>query len=53
MFDTHQRNGTLEVSGGLTDAISTILNDAAELSIQNDDEFIDISHLERVARAYA
>jgi hypothetical protein len=43
----------LELSGGLTGAISTILNDAAELSIRNGDEFIGISHLERVAREHA
>jgi hypothetical protein len=43
----------LEASGGLTGAISTILNDAAELSIRNGDEFIGISHLERVAREHA
>jgi hypothetical protein len=41
----------LEIIAGLTGAISTILNDAAELAIRNDDEFIDIPHLERVARA--
>ncbi|WP_230949304.1 hypothetical protein [Burkholderia vietnamiensis] len=43
----------LEISGGLTGAISTILNDAAELAIRKGDEFIDIPHLEHVARANA
>jgi hypothetical protein len=43
----------LEASGGLTGAISTILNDAAELSIRNGDELIGISHLQRVARGHA
>lgn len=42
----------LEISGGLTGAISTILNEAAELAIRNGDECIDIAHLERVARAH-
>ncbi len=37
-------------SGGLTGEISTLLNNAAELSIRNGDEFIGITHLEHVCR---
>ncbi|KVS67640.1 TniB family NTP-binding protein [Burkholderia cepacia] len=40
----------LSASGGLTGEISTLLNNAAELSIRNGDEFIDITHLEHVCR---
>jgi hypothetical protein len=40
----------LSASGGLTGEISTLLNDAAELSIRNGDEYIGIPHLEHVAR---
>ncbi|WP_244884737.1 TniB family NTP-binding protein, partial [Paraburkholderia mimosarum] len=40
----------LSASGGLTGEISTLLNDAAELSIRSGDEFIGLSHLEHVAR---
>jgi hypothetical protein len=40
----------LSASGGLTGEISTLLNDAAEFSIRSGDEFIDLSHLEHVAR---
>ncbi|MDR8032091.1 TniB family NTP-binding protein [Burkholderia cenocepacia] len=40
----------LSASGGLTGEISTLLNNAAELSIRNGDEFIGITHLEHVCR---
>ncbi|CAN7803293.1 TniB family NTP-binding protein [Paraburkholderia hospita] len=40
----------LSASGGLTGEISTLLNNAAELSIRNGDEFIDLTHLEHVCR---
>ena len=40
----------LSASGGLTGEISTLLNNAAELSIRNGDEFIGLTHLEHVCR---
>lgn len=40
----------LSATDGLTGEISTLLNNAAELSIRNGDEFIEITHLERVGR---
>jgi hypothetical protein len=40
----------LAASGGLTGEISTLLNDAAELSIRSGDECIEMRHLEHVAR---
>ncbi len=40
----------LRASGGLTGEISTLLNDAAELSIRSGDECIEMRHLEHVAR---
>ncbi|WNC95315.1 TniB family NTP-binding protein (plasmid) [Paraburkholderia sp. FT54] len=40
----------LSATDGLTGEISALLNDAAELSIRNGDEFIGIAHLEQVSR---
>lgn len=40
----------LSATGGLTGEISTLLSNAAELSIRTDDEYIGITHLEHVGR---
>jgi hypothetical protein len=40
----------LSASGGLTGEVSTLLNKAAEQAIRNDDELIDMTHLEHVCR---
>ena len=40
----------LSATGGLTGEISTLLSNAAELSIRTGDEYIGITHLEHVGR---
>lgn len=40
----------LSATGGLTGEISTLLSNAAELSIRTGDEYIGITHLEHVDR---
>ncbi|MEA3091066.1 MAG: hypothetical protein QOJ04_2408 [Caballeronia sp.] len=40
----------LSATGGLTGEISTLLNNAADLSIRNGDEFIGLAHLEHLCR---
>lgn len=40
----------LSATGGLTGEISTLLSNAAELSIRTGDEYVGITHLEHVGR---